>query len=587
MRRIYAIVALVTLLLLSGFSSAKEFVWRSVDTSVAARADGSLGVTETLTLGYTGGPFTFAFRDLPDRRLDGIANIAVSDGDRAYRQVDDEESAEPYTFSVFEHDGAQRVRWVYPATSDAERTFVLRYDVLGAVRRYDQFDEIWWSFVFPGREEVVEQATGHLALPAAVPVAQIEASAPDWPATIERAAGEVTVRGTDVPPSRELTLRVQFPKGVVGGAAPAWQAAADAQDAYDATTRPAVNVALSALAAGLLAVFGALVWGWRRRNRDPQPAGFAGAELPQAPDDLPPAVAAHLLGQAQGEALLGTLLDLANRGYLTLREERAGWSGKKTRVLAARTDAPFGDLAPFEQTTLEALGLSEPGATAVLTDQRSAIAKALGRLGAMYRAELIGRGYLDERNLARRRGGFVIGAIALAAGAALFIPAMILAERYSAWLPVVAGVVALAGVAWLIAAATIRGLTQAGADARARWEAFKRYLGRLRAERAPAGEFSMLVPYGVAFGHAGRLTETYSAIGEPLPVWFYPVLASHSPAAGGSAGTGGSGSVLALNDFSQNFLGSISSASSGLSASAGGGVSGAGGASGGGGGGAG
>jgi hypothetical protein len=338
MRRVALSIWILVLLLAGCGSASKEFVWQRIDTDVQVRADGGLGVTETMTLRYTGGPFTFAFRDLPNRRLDGISSISIGDGERAFRQVDDPEGEEPYTFSVTAEDGTQRVRWVYPATAGGTRTFVLRYDVVGAIRRYDTNDELWWSLVFADREEVVEQASGRIRLPAAVPVDQLDATTPEVAAAIERAPGQVHAQANDIPGGQELTLRVRFPKNIVAGAVPAWQASAAAQEAYDTTTRPFVNIALSALAAGLLLLFGVLIALWWRRNRDPRPIGFAANEFPTPPENLAPAPAAKLLGQGAGPALHATLFDLANRGYITLRETRGGWRNMTTQITATRTD---------------------------------------------------------------------------------------------------------------------------------------------------------------------------------------------------------------------------------------------------------
>jgi signal transduction histidine kinase len=51
MRRLALSIWILVLLLLAGCGSAsKEIVWQRIDTDVQVRADGSLGVTETVTL---------------------------------------------------------------------------------------------------------------------------------------------------------------------------------------------------------------------------------------------------------------------------------------------------------------------------------------------------------------------------------------------------------------------------------------------------------------------------------------------------------------------------------------------------------
>lgn len=581
--RLLLVMALLPLLALaSPAAAAKSFVWQRVDTSVQVRADGTLHVVEALTLRYTGGPFTFAYRDLAERRLDSLSNIAVSADDRPFQRVGEKEGSTPYTYSVFRSNGAQRVRWVYPPTTGGERTFALSYDVGGAVRRLPASDEVWWPIAFAQRAEPIEQASGRITLPAALAPERIETSTPDWPGQITRSNDGAAVQASAIPAGRELTLRVRFPKGVVGGGAPAWQAAAEAQARYDATLRPAVNVGLSALAALLPILLGAALWMWWRRNRDPRPHGFVADQLPAPPDDLRPALAARLLGATSGQGLLGTLIDLANRGCMTFDEEVGGWLGKSRQILLRRADGAR-DLEPHEVAALDAVFA---GAEAVnLASRSSALVRAAAEQSRGWQATLIERGYQTAEGLARRRRGLVVGAVLAALGLLGLIPAFVLAERVSWWLPVVSAAVALSGLAWLIAAGMVRGLTQSGADALARWRAFQRYLRRISAEHAVGGQFSRLLPYAVALGDARRLTRIYGATAEPLPVWYHPALyaGAHAHAGGG---TGAIGSTLLLHDFSQSFVAALSSAGSSVGASGGAGGTG-GGASGGGGGGAG
>lgn len=584
MRRLYlCALTLLALLALASCGSQKSYTWQRIQSDVQVRASGTLAVTETLTLRYTGGPFTFAFRDLPDRRIDDITNISVTADGRSFQQVTDEESAQPFTFSVSREDDAQRIRWVYPETVGGTQTFTLRYDVAGAVRRYADADEIWWSFVFPNRDAPVEQAVGQMTLPAPVPAAQLDATTPDVAASVERGPGTASVEATNIAAGKELTLQLRFPKNIVGGAAPAWQAAADAQDRYNATTRPTVNVALSALAAGMLVLLAGLLFAWWRRNRDPQPTGIAFTEAVQPPDDLAPALAAKLTGNGDGQALLGTLLDLANRGYLTLHEDAQGQDAGTGRIMAARTDEPRADLAPYERQTLDAL--FGDAREVDVKKQRAALSKASSVAGKTSQTQLIARDLLSEIGLARRRRGLIIGAVLFGVGLVAFIPAALFAERYSVWLPVLAGVVALAGLGWLFVAALVRGVTEQGAQALARWKAFQTYLKRIKPEQAAHGQFSTLLPYAAALGDTSHLTITYSTVAEPLPIWYYPMLAQGGQHSASSAGVAGNG--LMLHDFSQNFLASLTNVSGSTGASGTGSVGGAGGASGGGGGGAG
>ncbi len=572
------------MLLLMGFAaSPREYVWQRIDTEVAVQPDGRLLVTEKLTLRYTGGPFTFVFRDLPNRRLDEIRDISVREGDRAYRQVSDEESREPFTFSVFREDGAQRVRWVYPETVGGTRSFELRYTVLGAVRRSSNADELWWSMVFPEREVPVEQAQGRIRLPVSVPAAQLEASAPDVSGEVMVQPGLATVQAQDIAPGRELTLRLRFPTGIVGGDIPAWQARELAQEAYNTSTRPIVNTGLSLLAALLLLLLGGGLWRWWLRNRDPLPQGFVARELPDAPDDLPPALAARLLRSLDAQATLGTLFDLANRGYLSFRESMGGWRGRTRQVVVTSTGKDRSELAPYEQALLDALFAGEN--EVILNEQRADLLKAMAAIGKQHEATLIERGYLDTQRLAQRRRGIIIGVVLMIIGGVGFIPATILAEAYSWWLPVVALVVLVAGIAWTVAGSMVRGVTAQGADALLRWRAFRAYLRRIGAAQASMGQFAQLLPYAVAIADARQLTRAYAATSEPLPVWYYPMVSgSHTTSV---ATMGGDGGTLMLHDFSQNFLTTLSSTSSSISSGGSDGGGGGGGASGGGGGGAG
>ncbi len=116
----------------------------------------------------------------------------------------------------------------------------------------------------------------------------------------------------------------------------------------------------------------------------------------------------------------------------------------------------------------------------------------------------------------------------------------------------------------------MRGVTHQGADALARWQAFRAYLRHIKPHTATPGAFSRLLPYAAALGsNISYLTRAYKETAEPLPNWYQP--ANVAATLGVSAATG-----LLLRDWSREWDGfsAVFVASSG---SAGGGGSGGGG----------
>jgi uncharacterized membrane protein YgcG len=562
------VLALATLPAIAN-AQDKSFVWQRIQSDVAVQDDRRLHVTETLTLRYGSGPFTFAYRDMPIDYLESVSNITVRDAERAYTPTDDDESETPWTFYVGGDERGQRVRWVYPPTENTTRTFVVEYDVAGAVVRDGTNAQVRWPIVFADRDEVVEEATARVRLPAAVAAEQIVATFANGQGSIETGTNEAIAHVRNVPPGEDVYVQVQFPGSVVTSAQPAWRAAELEQAQYDATLRPLVDLVLSLVT---LAVTSVLSWSlvrWWRRNRDPQPHLVA-TDVYSAPDQMEPALAARLLGN-NGAALQSTLFDLANRGYLRFGEAPGGWQGKQ--ITAIYTGKPVHDLEPFERAALDALFSGE--AQVELSKRHSALVAASSTVQDYHTKALIERGYITPEGLARRTRGLTIGGVLLGVGVVALVPAFIFAARYSWWLLALAGAVTLLGFIWLVMAAAVPGLSQRGANAAQQWRAFGAYIAGLQPTTAPPDQFSSLLPYATALGPGiGKLTKAYKQSAEPLPAWYQPTNAGATLAA--SAAT-----VLLLRDWSREWDGFNASFVASSSASSGGG--GGGGGSGGGG----
>jgi hypothetical protein len=240
------LLALLALPMGAALAQQKSFVYDRIDVQVDVHADGRLDVAETMTLAYTGGPFSFVSRSIALQRLDDIRDIQLSEGGRAYTEA--QGSQQPGSFKTERSADTLKVTWYYEPTSNAARTFTLRYHVLGAVRISAEADEVWWVAIFPERSVPVQHSQVALQLPTG---AQLRAQ----DVTLPAASGSVAIEGNTVrvvrdeplPAGQSLDLRVDFAPSLVSASPPAWQSAPAAQPVPDAPSAPAPDVAASGL----------------------------------------------------------------------------------------------------------------------------------------------------------------------------------------------------------------------------------------------------------------------------------------------------------------------------------------------------
>lgn len=235
----HCLVYLVLIALLLGFAGghadaaprqSKSFVYSRIAVELRLQRDGTLEVTERLTLRYTGGPFTSASRDIPLNRLDAIEAIGVSKGATSYSEV---KSAErnPATFHLTRDSQQVAITWFYPPISDSEQTFVLRYRVRGAVRVGTETDQLWWVAIFPNRSVPVEQSWVTLTLPPSARPAVADVSLPAASGALTIEQNTVTViRDQPLAPGDGLDLQINLPGDLIQSAVPRWQAATNPVD---------------------------------------------------------------------------------------------------------------------------------------------------------------------------------------------------------------------------------------------------------------------------------------------------------------------------------------------------------------------
>ena len=124
-----------------GAQEGKSVVWDRFDVTIDVRPDGTFHVTERQEIDFQGGPFSGGFADIPLGRIDGLGNLIVSqetaDGVQPFTFVPwDDYDEDPGTYTATTTSSLISVRYGFDRVSNDTRTFIIEYDVAGAVRVY-------------------------------------------------------------------------------------------------------------------------------------------------------------------------------------------------------------------------------------------------------------------------------------------------------------------------------------------------------------------------------------------------------------------------------------------------------------------
>jgi len=288
-------------------------------------------------------------------------------------------------------------------------------------------------------------------------------------------------------------------------------------------------------------VFLVLVAWWAWIGRDPHPDSIVPRWRP--PEDLAPGLAGTLVDQRfDPRDALATILDLARRGYLAIREVHpsgvpadhpgAGFLREildrlelwETEWQFVRTGRSWDDLEGFEKTTLAVLfgaGVAEPGATTTMSELEGSFADGFAAIRREHDRALVERGYFTSSPARTRREWFLLaGVFGVVAGIALSRGDL----AFTAGAAASGGLVALFAP-WMPAA------TRAGARARDVTLGVREYLAR--AERAEIEHryrdaalpdpFDTLLPWALSLGVADAWIEEFRGALAVTPAWYEQV----------------------------------------------------------------
>jgi len=517
-------------------AAAKSFSFDAWEATAEIRADGTMFVTERLTYNFDGGPFEFGIRSF-ERNQDQISDFAAADEEGPLEVIRPDDS--------ISGDFEWKLR---RPTSDRIVTYTITYSATDVLTRGSDVTDLEWTAVgtdHPGIDRARLMVTFPTSVaPAAEGVADSDVNVLRGFAhgplngQVEVITSAVVATWTNVPAGRFLEIRAVVPATTFATVGTDEQLAdilaqergrqnAEAQEEDDRRTGWLLSSALAAVAA---LGTGALWFVGGREHKSKEVLG----EYWREPLDDPPAVAITNLGRGsvdQGPTVAGTIVDLAQRGYLRIvgeKQERFGpdhvvhryvWLGK-----------PFGpDVLHYEKDLLE---MVFRGATETTSDELTEWAqkhqptakKMLDSVTAGVRAEYDARGY-DEATSARMIG-LLVG---ICAGVAIasWLVTWSTGHGFGWW-----GVAIAAGLFGL-GTKLLSNRNQASVEAAAKAEGLKKFLKDFsQLEDAPVGHLILWERYLVYAVALGVSADLVSGLAMRLPqvvadpsfgAWYVPV----------------------------------------------------------------
>jgi uncharacterized membrane protein YgcG len=478
------------------------------DSEIVLERGGTLNVTETVEFRFQGGPFTYAFREIPLRDSDGIENIrGFLDGEQLTVG-----SGERSGLELERRGPAIRATWHFPPVSDATRTFVLQYRVQGAVRRATDEDLLLWKVLPNEHDYRIESSRITLVYPnrarlAGAPVASRKAS-------VRTDGGRIVFESGRIGADSGLRITVPFTAGDILSAPPAWQRR-DEKRKWEVLSGLGTGVLFGS---SIILLGGLLVMVRRRGIKAPTPVHSIVLQA-TPPDDLPPALVGALWSSWNDwRPAFATLIDLARRGFVEMEPgEKPRWGAPEFTM---SSKAGQGQLSAVEQLLLAIAFSGHAAEQRPLAEVREDIAKRQGAVANAIRDAAMARGLLDRSRMTIRSAWMTWGIVMLALGTVVACASLVLlaGDGVQAFFLVLAASVAgaILGLIVLIVGLGCTNLSDAGLTEREQWLAFRRHLQSLIAKRSSLRPelLEEYLPYAIALGLGEEWAKAFK--GHPL-----------------------------------------------------------------------
>ena len=508
-----ATTLLALLLVAAPASAQRSLAIKQFDAAVAVNPDGTVDVTETITVEFSG-KWNGVYRTVPVKyhtpqgfswtlRLEGAS---ATDGQGTPLKVEQQLERHYMKYKL----------WV-PGAEDATRTVVFRYRALNGLRFFEDHDELYWNLTGDEWDVPIEAVTARIDLPPTATGLRAIAFNGAYGSTAQEAV--VAIEGHAVHVTMPHPLG--FHEGVT--AVVGWDKGAVV--APTATDKTVGFLASNWPLAIPIPVFFGMFLLWRRVGRDPEERPVSAQYEP--PAGLTPAEAGTLLDESVDmRDITATVVDLAVGGHLKIEEREE----KHLFGLISNTDYVFHRLEPkqgtralepHEQGVLD--GLFEGAARSVaLSDLDNEFYTHLPGIRSGVYNRLVTRG-LSRSRPDHVKGSWIGGGVV--AGALLALGGAWLAAGLSMTpMPFVVGGL-LTTVIVALFGRVMPARTVAGARAYEGTRGFEEFLRRVESDRfarvvKTPEMFERFLPYAMAFGVEKKWANAFQGIVREPPTWY-------------------------------------------------------------------
>lgn len=536
----------------------------SFEATIRINADASVDISERIAYDFGPEQKHGIYRRIPVRyeARGGNYNLRLSDV-----SVTDE-NGRSYRFEVSAQDDYKEIKVGQADVLMAgKKIFVISYKLKRAINYFEDHDQLYLNVTGDRSTVPILSASARILLPGNSSKEDLDIvcySGISGSKTPCSAASHIvidqdgTVGGAefseqDLAPGEGLTVAVGFLKGIVH------------QPTAVENLRETLidNIVLFVPLFMLIAAF----WLWRTRGRDPLGRGTIIAEF-EAPDGVTPAEAGTLVDEQCGQKeLTAELIELAIRGFLTIRrEEKEVLAIKSAEYTFRRLKEDDGTLSAHEKILLD--GIFDGRDTVRLSKLKNSFWDKYDRFTKEVYGSIARKGYFFKNPQEVRARYFV---------SYLFLLIIVFAAIFS-FMDAAPGAFAVLSFA---ASLIIIGIfsyampqkTASGVRVREHILGLKRYLAvaekdRLEFHNAPEknpGQFEKLLPLAIVLGVEKEWAKQFEGIYRENPAWYedsrgfghfsaiyladslgdfrsdFGAAAATPPAASGSSGFGGGG----------------------------------------------